>query len=283
MRLLSLTVFIVLLSAALAALADPQTKPSSSINPNLPTLFIVGDSTVHNGTKGQEGWGDPIKAMFDRTKINVENRAIGGRSSRTFRTEGRWDKTLADAKPGDFVIMQLGHNDAGPLSGDDRNRGTIRGGGEETKDVPKPDGSTETVHTYGWYMRQYAIEAKAKGMTPIICSYVPRCPRPTTQPAAKAETKTSSTEPLTSYALWAKEAADATGSQFVDLYSIIRKHWEPYTAEELKTKFFTEADFTHSSPEGAKLNAACVVEGLRQAKSPLVKYLANDAVKSASR
>jgi lysophospholipase L1-like esterase len=65
-----------------------------------PTLFIVGDSTVRTGTRGQMGWGDPLAKLFDRSKINVQNHAIGGRSSRTFQTEGRWDKILALARPG---------------------------------------------------------------------------------------------------------------------------------------------------------------------------------------
>src|SRR5439155_27335212 len=65
-----------------------------------PTAFIVGDSTVKTGTRGQQGWGDPIAKLFDTTKIKVENHAIGGRSSRTFQTEGRWDRILAKAKPG---------------------------------------------------------------------------------------------------------------------------------------------------------------------------------------
>src|SRR5262249_61167249 len=82
--------------------------------PRVPTLFIVGDSTVKTGTKGQQGWGDPISAFFDKAKIKVENHAIGGRGSRTFQTEGRWDKALAKAQAGDFVLVQMGPNDRRP-------------------------------------------------------------------------------------------------------------------------------------------------------------------------
>src|SRR5438477_10103478 len=78
-----------------------------------PTLFLVGDSTVKVGTKGQQGWGDPAIKLFDAEKITVENHAIGGRSSRTFQTEGRWDKILTKAKPGGFVLGQIGHNEGG--------------------------------------------------------------------------------------------------------------------------------------------------------------------------
>ena len=65
-----------------------------------PTLYIIGDSTVKNGSgKGSDqlwGWGSVIQEHFDTTRINIQNHAIGGRSSRTFLTEGRWDKILAN-------------------------------------------------------------------------------------------------------------------------------------------------------------------------------------------
>src|SRR5437899_681438 len=68
-----------------------------------PTLWLIGDSTVKNGTKGLRGWGEEIGAYFDSSKIKVENRALGGRSSRTYLTEGLWDKVAAEIKPADFV------------------------------------------------------------------------------------------------------------------------------------------------------------------------------------
>src|SRR5690349_12556597 len=55
----------------------------------LPTIWIIGDSTVRVGTRGQRGWGDELKPFFDLSKVNLVNRAIGGRSSRTFLTDGR--------------------------------------------------------------------------------------------------------------------------------------------------------------------------------------------------
>src|SRR5438552_7834084 len=91
----------------------------SPVDPRLPTLFIIGDSTVKNGRdngdQGLWGWGTPLASHFDKTKINVQNRALGGTSSRSFQTGGLWDKVLADLKPGDFVILQFGHNDGGSL------------------------------------------------------------------------------------------------------------------------------------------------------------------------
>src|SRR5215203_4879060 len=74
-----------------------------------PRFYIIGDSTVRNGDgtgKNQQwGWGSFIADYFDTGKISVRNDAIGGRSSRTFLTEGRWDKIMAELKKGDYVIM----------------------------------------------------------------------------------------------------------------------------------------------------------------------------------
>ena len=128
-----------------------------------PTLFIVGDSTVKNSTPGQQGWGDPLIKLFDATKINVENHAIGGRSSRTFQTEGRWDRILDAAKAGDFVLVQMGHNDGGSLDDPRARRGSLPGIGEETREIDNPiTKKHEVVHTYGWYLHKYIADARAQ-------------------------------------------------------------------------------------------------------------------------
>src|SRR5471030_674158 len=83
--------------------APPQTAvpQDAPLNPALPTVFLVGDSTARN--KLDLGWGDHFAHFFDTAKINVANRAIAGRSSRTYLVEGHWAATLAQVKPGDFV------------------------------------------------------------------------------------------------------------------------------------------------------------------------------------
>ena len=252
-----------LLAAALVILinrAAPAQSTRPATNPNLPTLFIIGDSTVRTSGNGQQGWGDPIAELFDRSRINVVNRARGGRSSRTYQTEGLWEQVLAEVKPGDFVLMQFGHNDGAPLDDEKRARGTIRGTGEESKEIYNPImKKQEVVHTYGWYMRKYVRDAKAKGAKPIVLSYVPRCPRPGGPPIDPNAAPTS-------YALWAKESAEAEGAPFIDLYGLIARHYATMTPEQVKEKYFTEADFTHTSAAGAKRNAEAVVEGIRELK-----------------
>src|SRR6185437_10042165 len=87
-------------------------------SPALPSIIVVGDSTANNNADGGLGWATPFAEYFDPTKVNVLNRARGGRSSRTFQTEGLWDKSLAEIKAGDYVLIQFGHNDGGPLDTD---------------------------------------------------------------------------------------------------------------------------------------------------------------------
>src|ERR1700677_1597013 len=76
----------------------PQTNvpKDAPLNPKLPTLFIVGDSTARNGA--DLGCGDHFAALFDTMKINIANRAVAGRSSRTYYNEGRWDAVAAQLK-----------------------------------------------------------------------------------------------------------------------------------------------------------------------------------------
>ena len=153
---------------------DSKTTAAQIRDPNLPTLWIVGDSTL-NSNAPMRGWGQELAQFFDLSQINVVNRAIGGRSSRTFIYEGRWDKVLAEMKKGDFVLLQFGHNDVGKY--DDpaaKDRPSLHSEGDETVEVKRnADSKLETVHSFGWYMRKYGSDTRAKGATMIFCSMVP--------------------------------------------------------------------------------------------------------------
>jgi lysophospholipase L1-like esterase len=225
-----------------------------------PTLYIIGDSTVRNGdgsgSNQQWGWGSLMAPYFDTTAISVRNHAIGGRSSRTFINDGRWQRILDELKPGDFVIMQFGHNDASPLDDTARARGTIRGIGDESKEIYNPiTKKQEVVYTYGWYMRKYANEAKAKGAIPIICSPVPR--------NNFKEGKVSRVND--SYGTWARETATTTGAWFIDLNNTIADEYEKLGPDQVKA--FFPADHTHTNLAGAQLNASFVIKGLQELKA----------------
>jgi lysophospholipase L1-like esterase len=206
-----------------------------------------------------------LAAYFDRTKINLVNRAIGGRSSRTFRTEGRWEKLLGEIKPGDFVLIQFGHNDGGEMAKGTRPRASMRGNGDETQDVVvESTGQKETVHSFGWYLRHYAAEAKAKGATPVICSLVPR----------KLWKDGKVIRGDDSYAKWAREAAEATQTRLLDLNEIIAQRYEREGRAAVEAYFADER--THTTPIGADVNAQCVVAGLKAFDGfPLVAFLSD--------
>jgi lysophospholipase L1-like esterase len=71
--------------------------------------------------------------FLNTNKIEIRNHAKGGRSSRTFLTEGRWDSIMKTIKKGDYVLMQFGHNDGGELADTLRARGSIKGIGKSQK------------------------------------------------------------------------------------------------------------------------------------------------------
>jgi lysophospholipase L1-like esterase len=245
--------------------ARPQPVPA---DPKLPTLFLIGDSTVRNGqgdgNNGQWGWGEPLVALFDAKKINVVNRAVGGLSSRTFLTLGHWEKALAFMKPGDVVIMQFGHNDDGALNDEPppplRARGTIKGTGDEAVEIDNVmTKKHEVVHTYGWYLRRFIADARERGVTPIIASLVPR------------KSWTDGHINRAPYAAWAAEVAASTKTAFIPLNEIIARRYEAVGPEAVE-KFFADAN-THQTRAGAELNADSVVAGLK-ALSPAPTVLA---------
>jgi lysophospholipase L1-like esterase len=233
----------------------------------LPTLFLIGDSTVRNGrgdgANGQWGWGDYLGAQFDLDKINVVNRAVGGLSSRTYLTQSHWEHVLAMLKKGDFVMMQFGHNDNGPLNDNARARGTIKGVGDDSQEFDNLlTKQHEVVQTYGWYLRKFIADTRAKGATPIVCSLVPR---KTWKDGKIARSKDS-------YGGWAEAVAKSENAAFVDLNELIARRYDELGPAKVEPLFGDE--HTHTSAVGAELNAQCVVSGLKMLPdNPLAPYL----------
>jgi len=243
--------------ATMTADRDPPAPPA---DPALPSIFIAGDSTADVGTgERQRGWGVPFADYFELTKINVVNRARAGRSSRTFITQGWWDRLLADLKAGDTVLIQMGHNDTSPVNEDAsvprdrlRSRGTLPGLGEETQEIENAlTHEHEVVHTYGWYMRRMIADAKAKGAQPIVVSCTVRYEwhegRIQRGPGQYRE--------------WARDIARDAGVPFIDLTTMMADAFEAMGPE--KVAAFYEQDPTHFNAAGAEFHAAAVVAGLK--------------------
>jgi len=248
-------VLIFLLFTALTAFVNLQQKP---------TLYIIGDSTVRNDdATGHRGWGSHMADYLDTNRISISNQAMAGRSTRTFIKEGRWDKVISSIKAGDYLIMQFGHNEGSkPDTSRAGYRGVLKGMGNETVDLVWPDGKPETVHTYGWYLNKFITEAKAKGAIVIVASMIPRNDWKDGKVIRASD----------NYGKWAEEAAQATGAYFVDLNNITAAKYEQWGPDKVKAFFPNE--HTHTSPEGAKINAESVIEGIKQLKDcPLNKYI----------
>jgi lysophospholipase L1-like esterase len=223
-------------------------------DPRLPSLVLVGDSTVRNGqgdgAGGLWGWGDALVDHFDTSTLNVVNRAIGGLSSRTYMTFGHWDRTLALLKAGDVVVLQFGHNDASATNDPTRARGTLPGTGDEATTIDNQmTGEREDVHTYGWYLRRMIGEAQKKGASVVVCSPVPRH-------AWKDATVVRSD----TYRPWAEQVAKASGAGFVDLNGLVAARYDALGRAAVAP--FFPSDDTHTSRAGAELTAETAASAL---------------------
>ncbi|WP_433812381.1 rhamnogalacturonan acetylesterase [Flavobacterium johnsoniae] len=235
---------------------------------NKPTLFMIGDSTVKNGkgngAGGLWGWGDFIGQFLDTTKINVENHALGGTSSRTFQDKGLWNAVLNKLKKGDYVLIQFGHNDDGPINDSLRARGTIKGIGNETQEIDNIlTKKHEIVHSYGWYIQKVIREAKSKGAIPIVCSPIPR--------NDWKDGKVPCND--TSYGLWAKQIAEKEKVTFINLNEKMALEMEKSGEEKVTGTYFYKKDHTHTSAKGAVLSASIIIEELKNSKNSLKNYI----------
>lgn len=120
------------------------------------TIFIIGDSTAANkdtsGGKQERGWGMMLQQCFDSEYIVVDNHAVNGRSSKSFIDEGRWDRVLEKIKPGDYVIIQFGHND----------------------EKPNPARHTDPGSTFDYNLAKYVRETRERGGIPVLMNPVAR-------------------------------------------------------------------------------------------------------------
>jgi len=127
----------------------------SAVPDKTTTIFIIGDSTAANkdisGGKQERGWGMVLQSYFD-DNIVVNNHAVNGRSSKSFIEEGRWDKVLELMKPGDYVIIQFGHND----------------------EKPQPQRHTDPGSTFDYNLAKFVRETREHGGIPVLMNCVVR-------------------------------------------------------------------------------------------------------------
>lgn len=237
-----------------------------------PTIYTVGDSTVKNGrgdgSGGLWGWGDFIGQFLDSTKVKVENHALGGTSSRTYQNLGLWDSICRKLHKGDYVLIQFGHNDNGPINDTIRARGTIKGIGDETEEIDNLiTKKHETVHSYGWYLEKIVTEAKSKGAIPIIMSPIPR----NDWKEGKVPRNNKS------YGLWAKQIAERNNITFIDLNDKMASKLENLSETKVTGTYFYKRDHTHTSAHGAIMAASIIANELKETENSIKIYLLSDA------
>lgn len=217
-------------------------------------VFIASDSTAqtYNADKyPQQGWGAMLPCAFDK-EVTVENRAIGGRSTRSFINEGRLDKIAQDIRAGDTLLIQFGHND--------QNR--------------KPERYTP-VADYKTYLRRYIDVAAQKGAQPVLLT-------PVTQRKFEGGKVVAS---FPDYSAAVREVAAKTRTPLIDLEQLSGRWVERAGPERSKAYFLhypygvlpgfaaPVSDDTHFSELGARGVADIIAGALGRLKLPVSSHV----------
>ncbi|KAF2852434.1 carbohydrate esterase family 12 protein [Plenodomus tracheiphilus IPT5] len=214
------------------------------------TVYLAGDSTMARGNGIIDGWG--VYFPYSVT-LPVVNKAIGGRSSRSYTVEGRFDEIINAVKANDIVIIEFGHNDGGSLSSSDNGRSVCPGTGSETCQSTY-NGQQVTVHTFPYYLTEAGKKLIAKGAKVIIASQTPNNPW---------ESGSFVYTDGGRFVTYAEDVAKALGSNamYVDHGAYTANIWKSYG--KAKTDTFFPQDHTHTSPAGAAVVAKAFVKGLQ--------------------
>ncbi len=231
-----------------------------------PVVFFTGDSTVKNEDKDKDsmwGWASVAHTVFNTKKCTLVNAAKAGRSARTFLEEGRWDRVYNSLQPGDYVLIQFGHNDMGDIAGG-KARADIRGVRDSSHVYRlEKDRTYKVVYSYGWYLRKFVGDVREKGAIPVIISMTPR----NEWPNGKIERRPGSC------ATWAKEVADELGVAFVDMHNLTADHLDRKAGSKEKAAKYYKRDHTHTSLLGAELNAKMFRKGIKKTDCDLKKLM----------
>ena len=235
-----------------------------SARPNqVTTLFVIGDSTAANkdisGGKQERGWGMALQCFFDPDYIRVDNHAMNGRSSKSFIDEGRWQKVLEKIQPGDYVIIQFGHND----------------------EKPKPDRHTDPGTTFDDNLIKFVSETREHGGIPILMNSVVR------REWASAASETEADSLIDTHGLYRiapRNVAQQMNCHFVDANQITRDLEQglgPEGSKRLHMWFLPgeepslpdgRQDDTHYNVYGAHQVARLLADALCQEVPVLKKY-----------
>ncbi|SFA42804.1 Lysophospholipase L1 [Pedobacter suwonensis] len=217
-------------------------------------LYIIGDSTAANKEEKaypETGWGMALQSYF-KTDVTVDNRALNGRSTKSFRAEKYWDPVLAQLNPGDYVFIEFGHND-------------------EKVDKPAVGVSLADFKTN---LINYIKETRNKNAFPVLLTPISR----------RSFKNGVLVDSHGDYPRITRQVADSLQVPIIDMLAkteslLIRLGDKP----SIKLFNYVDSgnvnypkgkkDDTHLSPEGAKQVAGLVVKGIKELKLDLAKSL----------
>jgi lysophospholipase L1-like esterase len=221
------------------------------------TVFIAGDSTAAmkaENKRPETGWGERLQKHFDEQKVRVDNHAMNGRSTRTFISEGRWQALIDKVRPGDYVLIQFGHNDESP---------------QKVNAYTPPD-------DFRHNLERFVAEVRAKKATPVLLTPVMR---------RRFDKDGKFYDTHGEYPDLTRRVAAEQRVALIDMHRMSEKVLVKYGPEESRKLFlqlkagenpnYPEGveDNTHFSPLGADLMAALAADGIREQRLGLVKFL----------
>ncbi|MBK9529241.1 MAG: rhamnogalacturonan acetylesterase [Acidobacteria bacterium] len=222
-----------------------------------PTIFLAGDSTMASKLpekRPETGWGEMLGGHFQDGMVRIENRAMNGRSTKTFLSEGRWQRIVDDLKKGDFVFVQFGHNDSSKDKGE--------------RYTPPED--------YKKNLIKFIDEVRAKGGTPVLLTPVMR---------RRFDKDGRFYDTHGEYPAIVRTVAHEYQTPLIDMHKASEGVIVKYGVEESRKLFLQLKpgenpnypngvdDNTHFSPLGAEEMAKVAVNGIRENKLKLAKYL----------
>ena len=227
------------------------------------TVYTIGDSTMadYDSTRSPlRGWAQELQQFFDANSVVVDNRAVSGRSSKSFYDEGYWKPIVDQLKPGDYVLIQFGHND------------------EKTEDLKRytnPNGS------YRDFLTMYVNDTRAKGACPVLITPVARRMRlAVPNPSFPYETHGD-------YSVAVREVALQLDVPLIDMDSRMGQWMWILGLEDAKRLYMWlqpgqspnypdgRQDDTHLNEFGAFNVALTVINEIRILNLPISRYLKN--------
>jgi lysophospholipase L1-like esterase len=210
-------------------------------------IFLAGDSTVQNydeSEKNQGGWGEFLQDFFT-DDVQVINHAIGGRSSKTFIEEGRLNRIAEEMGAGDFLLIQMGHNDAA---------------------VSKSERYTEPFASYKEYLKKYVECARNCQAEPVFITPVARLHQENNQFINN----------FPDYCQAMKEVAVDENVPIIDLMEKSLSLFEKLGYQETSTFFMVSvngSDHTHFTKKGANQMASLVAEGVKELNLTISEFI----------